>query len=403
LQSSSFTAANDDNVANTHSHSKITHSQQIAYGGILQKQQQQQQKRHYIRGEVLQSVVNKKFENSGEREGLTYWDLYKAPQYKLVQTDTQAKDLIKHGKKGGFLHPSINRTNPQEYFSTKDQAELAYIHNNHNKKITHLYPTGVAKAFGGAAAPNTTAIGGGGVIVNLNDPDIAALEYAKYLEDLKVNATASAMYLLTSGAIPCGMHKIHIHTSLNPDFISEAYHERLSHITPNPKNNQAKELLCRIDNFFVKLYVFPNYGSVDIYIPCTRRPFPIDINDPDTTTANILCFAGAIRHFLANDSLHDYSGRIVPKLQDWWLLRADINFDIRCSVTKYSITSDIQMTKFGGIFRIYGKMIDGKTHIRFEQDKVFGGENAPLDNSIGSTIVAAAREAQKELSMRGGV
>jgi hypothetical protein len=59
------------------------------------------------------------------------------------------------------------------------------------------------------------------------------------------------------------------------------------------------------------------------------------------------------------------------------------------------------MTKFGNVFRVYKKMMDGKTHIRFEQDKVF--ENTPpINESIGSTIVAAAREAQKELSMRGG-
>ncbi len=75
---------------------------------------------------------------------------------------------------------------------------------------------------------------------------------------------------------------------------------------------------------------------------------------------------------------------------------------------RYKICNNIQHSddKFGNVFRIYKKMIDGKTHIKFERDKVFGDNNAapPINESIGQTIVAAAHEVRKELSttMGGG-
>lgn len=62
----------------------------------------------------------------------------------------------------------------------------------------------------------------------------------------------------------------------------------------------------------------------------------------------------------------------------------------------------MQITKFGDVFRIYAKMLEGKTHIRLEQDNVF---NAPLsgtnennnNQNLGHTIVSAAKSLARKL------
>jgi hypothetical protein len=390
---------NIDDISNEESFtdppSKIIHTQQMAYGKPLK------QKRQYNRWDIIQSLANDKFVHTGQ--GLTYWDLSKGryKRYRLVQTDKQAQNLLRNLYNNKKLYTNYTMTIPQQYFYTKDQAELSAIH---NKKNTHPRPTGVNAS---QLLKNTayTAKNYNDDINNLDDSDVAALEYAKYQEDLKVKDAASTMFLIASGAIPAGLHKNHIHFELNPPLIAEAYYERLAHIPASPTKSKEKRIECRIDNFLVRSFFFP-HGAVDIYIPCSTHPFPIHIHDPDTTNTNIISFAGQIRQFLcSSDGLKDYSGRIVPNIQQWRFVRADVNFDVPCTVQKYEITANIQLTKFGEVFRIYKKMIDGKTCLRVEQDKTF---NAPLDGAggggegggknLGSTIVSVAKELPRKLS-----
>jgi hypothetical protein len=112
--------------SSTHPPAKITYPQRIIHGILQQKQ-----KRQYNRARAVQSIANDKFERTGK--GLTYWDLYKDRRYKLVSTDKQARNTLYYAKNAGFLHTSPVMTIPQQYFATKDQAELAAIKNTHSQ------------------------------------------------------------------------------------------------------------------------------------------------------------------------------------------------------------------------------------------------------------------------------
>ncbi len=356
-------------IASTHPCTRITHPSEI-----LQYQPQQHREQHhrpYNRCKDIQAAADDKFERTGE--GLTYWDLYRG-SYKCVDTKKQAQDLLHNLKKRGFLRTKDIMTIPQEYFHTADQINLSI---SNNKKITYPRPTGV----------------------QCSQQDDSALTAAKAYD------TASTMAIVTTGAIPSGMHKIHIHLDLNRVYASEAYHERLAHVPIRPSvadNNKGKLLSCRIQNQLVNCFISP-HGAVDIYIRCSRKPLPIYIQDPDATRTYIIAFVSEVRQFLCGSSgLKDYSSKIVPPIQNWRLVRADINFDVPCTTNKFQITANMQITKFGDVFRIYAKMLEGKTHIRLEQDNVF---NAPLsgtnennnNQNLGHTIVSAAKSLARKL------
>src|SRR5215211_3836955 len=191
------------------------------------------------------------------------------------------------------------------------------------------------------------------------------------------------------------MHKLHLHLTIsggNHSLIEEAYHERLAHIPANPRKNKEKLVECRIDNYLVRCSFFPS-GAVDIYIPCSTSPFPIYMHDPDATAINIVGFISQIRQFISSsDCLNDTRGVLVPPIQDpaWQLVDADINFDVPVTTLKFKIMRHFQIVKFGEVFRIYRKMLDGELYARIEQDKVF---NAPLSNKeeLGSLIISAAK------------
>jgi hypothetical protein len=215
------------------------------------------------------------------------------------------------------------------------------------------------------------------------------------LEYIKAYDTASLIYHITSGATIAGMHKVHLHLSIGsgyPSLIEEAYHERLAHIPANPKKNQEKLVECRIDKFLVKCYFFP-HGAVDIYIPCSEQPFPIFLHDPESTAINLIGFASQIRQFLcSSDCLKDYRGVLVPSVLDpsWQLVDTDLNFDVPVKNLKYKVMGHHQIVKFGEVFRVYKKMLDGQLYVRVEQDKVF---KTTLSNreELGGIIVSTAK------------
>lgn len=221
------------------------------------------------------------------------------------------------------------------------------------------------------------------------------------LEYIKAYDTASLIYHITSGATIAGMHKVHLHLTIgggNSSLIEEAYHERLAHICANPRKNQEKLVECRIDNYLVKCCFFPR-GAVDIYIPCSEQPFPIFLHDPGSTAINLFGFASQIRQFLcSSDCLKDYRGVFVPSVLDpsWQLVDADLNFDVPVTTLKYKVTEHHQIVKFGEVFRIYKKMLNGQLYVRVEQDKVF---KTPLSNKeeLGPLIVSAAKLVSQKL------
>src|SRR5215203_506733 len=221
------------------------------------------------------------------------------------------------------------------------------------------------------------------------------------LEYYKAQNIASSIYHTTSGAILVGMHKLHLHLTIgggNHSLIEEAYHERLAHIPANPSKNKEKRVERRIDNYLVKCFFFP-HGAVEIYIPCSDRPFPIYMDDPDATAINIIGFISQVRQFIcSSDCLNDTRGVTVPPIQDpaWQLVDADLNFDVPITRMNFKIMGHYQIVKFGEVFRIYKKMLDGQTYARVEQHKVY---QAPLSNKeeLGPIIVSAAKLVPQKL------
>ena len=287
--------------------------------------------------------------------------------------------MLRNIKNDGKLYTRY-RTRPQQYYLSQEDADYAA---QKHKRSTHNDPSGVHS--NSTTQHLSYAVKGS----NNNKSTYSDLEYTKAYD------TASLIYHITSGASITGMHKIHLHVSIggdNPSLIEEAYHERLAHIPANPKKNQEKLVECRIDNYLVKCCFFP-HGAVDIYIPCSDSPFPIYIHDPESTAINLIGFTSQIRQFIcSSDCLKDYRGVIVPPIKDlvWELVDADINFDVPVTTLKYKIMGHHQIVKFGEVFRIYRKMLNGQLYVRVEQDKVF---KAPLSNreQLGPVIISACQ------------
>lgn len=117
------------------------------------------------------------------------------------------------------------------------------------------------------------------------------------------------------------------------------------------------------------------------------------MDDPESTAVNLIGFASQIRQFIcSSDRLKDYRGVMVPPIRDpaWQLVDADLNFDVPVRTLKYKIMGHYQLVKFGQVFRIYKKMLDGQLYVSVEQDKVF---KVPLSNKeeLGPVIVSAAK------------
>ena len=345
-----------------------------------------QQHRRRLLFRDIKVVATKKFVD--KTQGITHFDILKLvddPSY----TPRQAKNVLRNLKNKGKLFTS-RRRKPQEYYLSQEDADYAAQEN----RSMHIDPSGVEVRGGSHLMRKSTTPSSLDSCNNKNYPD---------LEYYKAQNTASVIYHTTYGssAILVGMHKLHLHLTIgggNHSLIEEAYHERLAHIPANPRNNKEKLVERRIDNYLVKCCFFPS-GAVDIYIPCSDRPFPIYMNDPDDTAINIIGFISQIRQFISSpECLNDTRGVLVSSIQDpaWQLVDADLNFDVPITTLKFKIMRHFQIVKFSEVFRIYRKLLDGQTYARVEQDKVF---KTPLSNKeeLGSIIVSATKLVPQKL------
>jgi len=357
----------------TQSATECTHNHKIIHG---HGERQIQQHGHRLLFGDIKAVATKKFVD--KTQGITYLDIIKLvddPAY----TSRQAKNVLRNLKIKNKLH-TCYRTKPQQYYLSQEDADYAALR---YRKSTQNDPSGVGSQL---MRKDTTRYSLNSCNNNINYSD---------LEYYKAQNVASTIYHTTSGAILVGMHKLHLHLTIgggNHSLIEEVYQERLAHIPANQKNNKVKLVERRIDNYLVRCSFFPS-GAVDIYIPCSDCPFPIYMHDPDATAINIIGFISQIRQFMSSsDCLNDTRGVLVPPIQDpaWQLVDADLNFDVPITILKFKIMGHYQIVKFGEVFRIYKKMLDGQTYARVEQDKVF---KAPLSNKeeLGPLIVSAAK------------
>ena len=367
----------------THFGHASTQNEKILHGNGLYRRQQH---RRRLLFRDIKVVATKKFVDKSQ--GITHFDILKLaddPSY----TPRQAKNVLRNLKNKGKLYTS-RRRKPQEYYLSQEDADYAA---QENRRSMHNDPSGVGIGVGShLMRKDTTPYSLNSCNNNTNYPD---------LEYYRAQNIASSIYHTTSGTSLVGMHKLHLHLTIgggNPSLIEEAYHERLVHIPGNPKKNKEKLVERRIDNYLVRCFFFPS-GAVDIYIPCSDRPFPIYMHDPDTTAINIIGFISQIRQFISSsDCLNDIRGILVPPIQDpaWQLVDADLNFDVPITSMNFKIMGHYQIVKFGEVFRIYKKMLDGQLYARVEQDKVF---KAHLSNKeeVGSIIVSATKLVPQKL------
>jgi Rieske Fe-S protein len=367
----------------THFGHTSTQNEKILHADGLYRRQQH---RRRLLFRDIKAVATKKFVD--KTQGITHFDILKLmddPSY----TPRQAKNVLRNLKNKGKLYTS-RRRKPQEYYLSQEDADYAA---QENRRSMHNDPSGVGVGSRLVRKYPTTLPS----LDSCNNKDYPDLEY------YKAQNVASVIYYTTSGsgAILVGMHKLHLHLTIgggNHSLIEEAYHERLAHIPANQKNNKEKLVERRIDNYLVRCSFFPS-GAVDIYIPCSDHPFPIYMYDPDHTAINIIGFISQIRQFISSpECLNDIRGELVPRIQDpaWQLVDADLNFDVPITTLKFKIMRHFQIVKFGEVFRIYRKLLDGQPYARVEQDKVF---KAPLSNKeeLGPILVSAAKLVPQKL------
>jgi hypothetical protein len=291
----------------------------------------------------------------------------------------------------GNLHPSINRTVPQEYFSSKQDAQLAYMNNVREKSGVPSQPMGVREGTLDGRVP-------------CNDNETITLDLEQE-EIAKADTLARAILNATSGTVPTGMHDIHIHVNLPPQYANEVYNERLAAVPPQKTRQKAKAIHGRIEGYDVTCLFYPISPKAIITIPCSDKPYPISpYPDDSVLTSEFNDFVAHIRYFLCS-RLSDYRGVIVPPIHSsrWRFIQADINWDTEITVQEYRIMFNIQLKTWNGVrLQLYKKRIKGglyyaRAEERFHQ---FSTDNKTtlFDANIGSTIKDAVKSAQKELS-----
>jgi hypothetical protein len=367
--------------SSTHVHFESTHIEPVTHVEERQQQLQLPPRRHHrVTAEDIQALAGSKFQCTGK--GLTFKDLLKS-QYKRAYTKEQAQDILHYHKKRGNLYTNSCRTKPQQYFCNEVDAEQAALYNS---TITHIEPSGSSTS---TATKKATVI----------DSNKAMSD------ELKAQNLAQAVDLAasnTDGKLPIGMHNIHIHVNLHPLYVSEAYYERLKDVKPQNTRQKGKLLEIKIDGYNIKCLVYPK-GKIMIAIPCSNNPFPISPNAPERTTSDFNHFIAQIRGFLCSQ-LSDYRGRIVPPIHDssWRLVHADLNWDVPTTTLNFLSMCDIQVTRLINdvILRVYRKMQNREPHIRVEKGThPFSNDatSTSFDEFIGPTIIAAVKDAQKEL------
>jgi hypothetical protein len=388
----------------THFEQKKTHFEEKAQEDRKKKKQQ---RRHYLKWIDVEAAADSKYKNYGE--GITYKDILKRFPG-LVKTIGQSQDILRNHKNKAKLY-TCHRTKPQQYFLSREQAELAALsykkstHSNliedttcNTKQKPHLplYSDKYASCY------------------NANAWEVIPEELEKEQELIAQN-TIQAIQLASSGRIPTGLHNILIHLTLFPGTEQEAYDTRLADLQPSEKNNKAKCLETKIDGYLIRYRVYP-HGKVIIHIPSTRKPFLI-LDDYATSQLissaytlfpdYFLPFIAQIRDYLQRRLSDNIQCKIVPPLQGptstWVLKHADLNWDVPTPPINYKVfPSPIQIPRLNGIFlKVYRKMsLQHKTCLRVE-DGVHKFNFPFTDAScyLGPTIKSAAKDVMRKLSV----
>jgi hypothetical protein len=343
-----------------------------------------------VSAEDIKAIANDIFKQYDGR-GIIYKDLIKG-KHKRVDTKKQAQKILRNHKDRGNLFTNSIRIKPQEYYQSKQDAEEAALKYNNNS-LRHIHPTGVNTSNNPLYTP-------------LTDTEIA-------IEERKVDSITEAIELIAKdhdGRLPVGLHNIRLTLQLPPELTSEVYHEHLSDIPPSSTREKSKRIAFKVDGFKVDVFFYPNKNAKTVIIvSCSNRPFPISLNSPERTTSDFTSFVAQIRGAICR-RLSDGNGRIVPPVHNarcWRLASAEFNWDLTVTTMQYLGMDGLQITKVNDITqRIYRKRIEGKHVMRIEET-VHSFPSAEeekigraIDNSVGDSLVAAAKAVKKNLSMR---
>jgi RecA/RadA recombinase len=305
---------------------RITHSQDVLSGN-----------RQYISAENIRLLAQIKFKQSGE--GLTYEDLVSDGPFKCVESEQRAQDTLHYHHKKGHLF-TFRRTNPQQYFASEDDAEMAAIP---REKNTHSDPTGVRSS----SSPN------GHSSLSRDGPPLANILEYRGIQDFY-----HALIMLK--VAPLAIHNIRLYLKLTDpkryDVISTDYEEE----------NKAKVLRRRKGDVHTTYKVYP-HGAVEIFIECSKAAFPIE-TDSDIT--ELFSFVGGVCHTL-QDWLYDVNAYIVPPITQWRLVHADVCKDVKVPERLHLTVPNMELRTAERVLRMYVKNLGPVSVLRLEEMRVF--------------------------------
>jgi RecA/RadA recombinase len=293
--------------------------------------------RQYISAEKIRLLAQTKFKQS--RKGLTYENLVNDGHFKCANTAQHARDTLHYHKREGHLF-TFGRTNPQQYFATKDEAEMATIY---REKNTHSDPTGVRSS----SSPN------GHSSLSRDGPPLA-----NTLEYVRIQDFYHALIMLK--VAPLAMHNIRLYLKLSDpqryDVIPTHYEEE----------NKAKVLRCRKGDVHTTYKVYP-HGAVEIIIECSKAAFPIET---DSEITELFSFVGGLCHTL-QDWLHDVNAYIVPPIMQWRLVHADVCKDLKVPERLHLTVPNMEIRTAERVLRMYVKNLGPVSVLRLEEMRVF--------------------------------
>jgi hypothetical protein len=207
------------------------------------------------------------------------------------------------------------------------------------------------------------------------------------------------------------MHNIRLFLQIPPQYAKEVYYERLSHIPESKTKEKAKKLSTKIDNYKIDIFFYPTENrKTVIYTSCSDKPFPISLNTPQRVTSDFTSFVAQIHHFICSH-ISDYRGKIIGPIhntQYWTTGRFEYNWDIPTTTLQFLGMDGIQVTGVDDVIkRVYRKRFsdNGKRCIRLEESvdlaALLGKKRSelPIDDTIGFSLVEAAKAVKKRLSM----
>jgi hypothetical protein len=287
--------------------------------------------RKLITKELIESLAVEKYRSN--RKGITIKDL----QIKFSVKKAKAQRSFKYFHSAGVLFTAydlirhgidlLQNKNPQEYYATCIKGEI--LENAKKRRSVLVEPTGVN-------LPKDSKY-----------PLSHALEYQKASSFLEVLATLSYA--------PPYLHKLQLMFHLN----SEYYYELAQ---KEEVVNRAKSHEEFIGRRHITYVISPN-GTVEVYIKTNDSPLRIE-REEDVSA--IFAFLGQVRdRFLYH--VGDIRERHVPPLLSWVLKQCDLNKDIEISDKTQMSLPDIQLVQADRVFRLYVKLIEGKTYCRGEE------------------------------------